>query len=142
LNVLAKLGEDGLKGRFVSEALSRRKIGGDGDFLDVLIGEGVEIDVARQPSSEVTVGVLDAALLPGRVSIAKPGGHGAHGSQQAVWAKAVSLSKVIDFLKMGSMRPKTASMTEIVSAAVLPVSRAASVRRDFRSCSTSTGLVR
>jgi uncharacterized protein len=37
------------------------------------------------------------------------------------------------------MRPNTASIAEMVSAAVLPVSRAASVTRDFRSCKTSTG---
>ena len=37
------------------------------------------------------------------------------------------------------MRPNTASIAEMVSAAVFPVSRAASVTRDFRSCKTSTG---
>src|SRR4029077_19529497 len=36
------------------------------------------------------------------------------------------------------MRPNTASIAEIVSAAVFPVSRAASVTRDLRSCKTST----
>src|ERR1700729_4072562 len=39
------------------------------------------------------------------------------------------------------MRPNTASIAEMVSAAVFPVSRAASVTRDFRSCKTSTGRV-
>src|SRR5208282_2210826 len=37
------------------------------------------------------------------------------------------------------MRPNTASIAEMVSAAVLPVSRAASVTRDLRSCKTRTG---
>jgi hypothetical protein len=37
------------------------------------------------------------------------------------------------------MRLNTASIVEMVSAAVFPVSRAASVTRDFRSCKTSTG---
>jgi hypothetical protein len=37
------------------------------------------------------------------------------------------------------MRPNTASIAEMVSAAVFPVSRAASVTRDFRSRKTSTG---
>ena len=55
------------------------------------------------------------------------------------WAKAVSLSKVMDLRRRGSMRPNTASVAEIVSAAVFPVTRAASVTRDFRSCKTSTG---
>src|SRR5580700_5304412 len=39
------------------------------------------------------------------------------------------------------MRPNTASIAEMVSAALFPVSRAASVTRDFRSCKTSTGRV-
>src|SRR5208282_6011495 len=39
------------------------------------------------------------------------------------------------------MRPNTASIAEMVSAAVLPASRAASVTRDLRSCKTRTGRV-
>src|SRR5208337_4787889 len=39
------------------------------------------------------------------------------------------------------MRPNTASIAEMVSAAVFPVSRVASVTRDLRSCKTSTGRV-
>src|SRR5476649_2058456 len=39
------------------------------------------------------------------------------------------------------MRPNTASIAEMVSAAVFPVSRAARVTRDLRSCKTSTGRV-
>src|ERR1700682_4979916 len=35
------------------------------------------------------------------------------------WAKAVSLSKVMDLRSVGAMRSKTVSMTEMVSAAVL-----------------------
>src|SRR4029077_10688408 len=37
------------------------------------------------------------------------------------------------------MRPNTARIAEMVSAAVFPVCRATSVTRDFRSCKTSTG---
>lgn len=55
------------------------------------------------------------------------------------FAKAVSLSKVTDFRRAGLIRPKTASMTEMVSAAVFPATRAANVTRDFRSCRTRTG---
>jgi hypothetical protein len=51
---------------------------------------------------------------------------------KACWAKAVSLSKVMDLRSAGSTRAKTASMTEMVSAAVFPASRAASVTRDLR----------
>ena len=58
---------------------------------------------------------------------------------KACWAKAVSLSKVMDLRHTGSTRANTASMTEMVSAAVFPASRAASVTRDLRSWRTSTG---
>jgi hypothetical protein len=46
---------------------------------------------------------------------------------KACWAKAVSLSKVMDLRSAGSIRANTASMTEMVSAAVFPASRVASV---------------
>jgi hypothetical protein len=62
--------------------------------------------------------------------------------RRACWAKAVSLSKVMDLRSAGSMRAKTANMTEMVSAAVFPTSLAASVTRDLRSWRTSTGGVR
>src|SRR5271165_355727 len=62
--------------------------------------------------------------------------------RRACWAKAVSLSKVMDLRSVGSLRANTASMTEMVSAAVFPTSLAASVTRDLRSWSTSTGRVR
>jgi hypothetical protein len=52
---------------------------------------------------------------------------------KACWAKAVSLSKVMDLRSAGSTRANTASMTEMVSAAVFPASRTASVTRDLRS---------
>ena len=52
------------------------------------------------------------------------------------------MSKVMDLRSVGSMRAKTASMTEMVSAAVFPTSLAASVTRDLRSWRTSTGRVR
>ena len=48
----------------------------------------------------------------------------------------------MDLRSVGSMRAKTASMTEMVSAAVFPTSLAASVTRDLRSWRTSTGRVR
>src|SRR5436853_2484725 len=56
------------------------------------------------------------------------------------WAKAVSLSKVIDLRSAGFMRAKIASMTEMVSAAVFPASRAARVTLALMR--TSTGRVR
>ena len=50
---------------------------------------------------------------------------------KARWAKAVSLSKVMDLRSVGSIRANTASMTEMVSAAVFLASRAASGTRDY-----------
>src|SRR3954471_2615814 len=46
---------------------------------------------------------------------------------KACCAKAVSLSNVTDLRRAGLIRPNTASMTEMVSAAVFP----ARVTRDF-----------
>src|SRR5580700_554060 len=48
----------------------------------------------------------------------------------------------MDLRSAGSIRANTASITEIVSAAVFPASRTASVTRDLRSWRTSTGRVR
>ena len=48
----------------------------------------------------------------------------------------------MDLRNAGSIRANTASMTEMVSAAVFPASLAASVTRDLRSWRTSTGRVR
>src|SRR6476646_4163252 len=48
----------------------------------------------------------------------------------------------MDLRSAGSIRANTASMTEMVSAAVFPASLAASVTRDLRSWRTSTGRVR
>src|SRR4051812_46411232 len=50
---------------------------------------------------------------------------------KACCAKAVSLSNVTDLRRAGWIRPNTASMTEMVSAAVFPASRVARVTRDF-----------
>src|SRR5271166_6179436 len=61
---------------------------------------------------------------------------------RACGAKAVSLSKVIDLRRAGLIRANTASITDMVSAAVFPVSLARSVTRDLRSWRTSTGRVR
>ena len=52
------------------------------------------------------------------------------------------VSKVMDLRSAGLTRANTASLTEMVSAAVFPASRAASVTRDLRSWRTSTGRVR
>jgi hypothetical protein len=84
LNIFAKLGEDGLERGFEAEAFSRCEIGGVDDVLDFLVGDAVDVDVARQPAPESAIGVFDAALLPGGIGVAEPCRHVAHVSQQAV----------------------------------------------------------
>ena len=64
LDVFSEFSKDGLDGCFEGQAFSRGEIDGDDDFLDFLVGECVEVDVARQPSAQSAVGVFDAALLP------------------------------------------------------------------------------
>jgi hypothetical protein len=51
LNVLSKLGNQGLEGRLEPEAFTRREVGREDDLLDVLVGCPVDIQVARQPST-------------------------------------------------------------------------------------------
>ena len=54
------------------------------DLLDFLVGDLINIEMARQPAAQSPVGVFDAALLPGRVSVAEPCRHVAHGPEQAM----------------------------------------------------------
>jgi hypothetical protein len=49
LNVLAKLGEQGLQRRLEAEAFARREVCGEDDLLDFLFGHSVDIQVTRQP---------------------------------------------------------------------------------------------
>jgi hypothetical protein len=49
LNVLAKLGEQGLEWRLEAEAFARREVCGEDDLLDFLFGHSVDIQVTRQP---------------------------------------------------------------------------------------------
>ena len=51
LNVLSKLGKQGLEWRLEPEAFPGREVGGEDDLLDVLVGYAVDIEVARQPSA-------------------------------------------------------------------------------------------
>jgi hypothetical protein len=51
LNVLAKLGEQGLEWRLEPEAFARREVCGEDDLLDFLFGHSVDIQVTRQPST-------------------------------------------------------------------------------------------
>ena len=41
-----------------------REVGREDDLLDFLVGCAVDIEVARQPSAEASIGVFDAAFLP------------------------------------------------------------------------------
>src|SRR3981081_3700623 len=59
-------------------------MGGYDDVLDFLVGQAIDVDVTRQPAPQAAIGVFDSALLPRGISIAEPGGHGAHALQQTV----------------------------------------------------------
>jgi hypothetical protein len=51
LNVLSKLGNQGLEWRLEPEAFPRREVGREDDLLDFLVGCPVDIQVAWQPST-------------------------------------------------------------------------------------------
>ena len=87
-DVSAKLRQERLDRGSVAEALSRGEVDGHGDLLDVGFVERVEVGPARQPSSDPSVGVLDPALLPARVSVAKIGGGREHAAQEHVVREA------------------------------------------------------
>src|SRR5215212_9715351 len=77
LHVLAKLLEQRLDRGEEAEALAGREIVAQHDLLQLGLGQRVEVEVPRQVAAQPAVGVLDRALLPGRVGVAEPGGHGA-----------------------------------------------------------------
>ena len=51
LNVLSKLGNQGLERRLEPEAFTGGEVGREDDLLDVLVGCPIDIQVARQPST-------------------------------------------------------------------------------------------
>src|SRR5258707_9990293 len=51
LNVLSKLGNQGLEGRLEPEAFTGGEVGGEDDLLDILVGCPIDIQVAWQPST-------------------------------------------------------------------------------------------
>jgi transposase len=51
LNILSKLGKQGLEWRLEPEAFAGREVGREDDLLDFLVGCPVDIEVARQPSA-------------------------------------------------------------------------------------------
>ena len=51
LNVLSKLGNQGLEWRLEPEAFTGGEVRREDDLLDVLVGCAVDIQVARQPST-------------------------------------------------------------------------------------------
>ena len=51
LNVLSKLGNQGLEWRLEPEAFTGREVCREDDLLDILVGCPVDIQVARQPST-------------------------------------------------------------------------------------------
>ena len=67
-----------------TEAFSRREIGGEDDVLNFFVGHFVDVDLTRQPASQSAIGVFDFALLPRRVGVTEPSGHGASGLKESV----------------------------------------------------------
>ena len=51
LNILSKLGKQGLEWRLEPEAFTGREVGREDDLLDFPVGCPVDIEVARQPST-------------------------------------------------------------------------------------------
>src|SRR6516164_7792883 len=51
LNILSKLGNQGLEWRLEPEAFTGDEVGGEDDLLDFLVGRPVDIQLARQPST-------------------------------------------------------------------------------------------
>jgi hypothetical protein len=51
LDVLSKLGKQGLEWRLEPEAFTGREVGREDDLLDFPVGRPVDIEVARQPSA-------------------------------------------------------------------------------------------
>ena len=51
LNVLSKLGNQGLEWRLEPEAFTRREVRREDDLLDILVGCPIDIQVAWQPST-------------------------------------------------------------------------------------------
>ncbi len=44
--------------------------------IELLLGQGPEVGLARERAAQAADGVLDTALLPGAVSVAEEGAHG------------------------------------------------------------------
>src|SRR5689334_5516711 len=83
-DVPAKLLEQRLEGRQEAEALARRQVVAEHDLLQLGVGQGVEVEVARQVAAQPPVRVLHGPLLPGGVPVAEPGRHRAGAGEQAV----------------------------------------------------------
>ena len=67
------------------------------------------INLTWQPAPQSAIGVFDSALLPGGVSIAEPGGHGAHGPQQGMLSEG---RVIIESDGLAQRRAKNEDATE------------------------------
>ncbi len=77
-DVFSKVGQHCLERGFITEAFTWTEIGGEDDVLQLLLIESIDVQVAGQPTAQSTVGVLDAARLPGRIGITEPRRHVEH----------------------------------------------------------------
>ncbi len=68
-DIVAKLCEEGFDRGSELEAFAESEVEGHGDLLDVVVVEGVEIGVAREPPSDAPVGIFDATILPTGVGV-------------------------------------------------------------------------
>src|SRR5436305_11704818 len=73
LDVPAKLLEQRLEGRQEAEALPRRQVVTEHDLLQLGVGQGVQVEDARQVAAQPPVRVLHGPLLPGGAGVAEPG---------------------------------------------------------------------
>src|SRR3954451_17726349 len=83
LDVFAKLFEQRLERGREAETLPGRQVVAEDDLLQLGVPQGVEVEIPRQVAPQPAVRVLHGPLLPRRVRVAEPGGHGAGAPEQA-----------------------------------------------------------
>ena len=82
-----------MEGRPIAEAFARRQVVGHEYLGHVFVGDVVEIDLPWQPKSEPAIGILDPALLPGCIDVAKVGGHVENLAEPPVPSKLTAVVK-------------------------------------------------
>ena len=130
-----------LGGGLIAEAFPRRIIVYLYEARKVLLREGRQVGLARQGAAQAADGVLDAALLPGRVGLTEEGFE-AERMEGVMPRKLRPLSKVIVWRHVGGKGARRVAMAWAIGAAALPGGRAAINRREWRSWEGQDGLGR